>query len=355
MWVGQYPEIENIVSKEKNQSMSLDEKTLKGEWAKSLKTDTEFFIINEAIIKNLCILGDDVEPCFEGAKIVPMEKPSSFSYNDKLFQQFFNLMSTEIQKTYIEGGKSMKINKYTLDKASKVYKILIDGIKEKHFSEVSFTVKGLFTNEESNNTFAVIEDAEKENIYSINFSVTEDESVEVLDKETLSAIEEFDFSEDDDDFIEHIVVEGEATIYTAEQYNELEVALNASVEENATLTKSIEDYVSQLETANNTIAELTEKVENFVSAKETEEKENVLNSFTLLAEQDKEELRKNINNYTVEEISTQLSIIYTQKSLEKAQEEDSNVFTFNLDTLHSTDDEEIDAWVKEVVATQKEI
>jgi hypothetical protein len=44
--------------------MELDEKTLKGHWATNPKNNMEFFIINDAIFEKLCILGDEVEPCF---------------------------------------------------------------------------------------------------------------------------------------------------------------------------------------------------------------------------------------------------------------------------------------------------
>ena len=49
--------------------MELDEETLKGKWTKNSKTNIDFFIINDAIFSKLCILGEDVEPWFEGADI----------------------------------------------------------------------------------------------------------------------------------------------------------------------------------------------------------------------------------------------------------------------------------------------
>jgi hypothetical protein len=48
--------------------MELDEtEYLKGQWTKDKNGLPKFFIINEAIISKLCILGEDYEPCFEGA------------------------------------------------------------------------------------------------------------------------------------------------------------------------------------------------------------------------------------------------------------------------------------------------
>jgi hypothetical protein len=59
--------------------MELDEDTLDANWSKLYIDGPEFFIINEAIVSKLCILGEDCEPCFEGSKITSL----SFSLNDK--------------------------------------------------------------------------------------------------------------------------------------------------------------------------------------------------------------------------------------------------------------------------------
>jgi len=47
--------------------MKLNPESVKGTWTKSKNGSEKFFIINEAIIENLCILGENVEPCFEGS------------------------------------------------------------------------------------------------------------------------------------------------------------------------------------------------------------------------------------------------------------------------------------------------
>ena len=65
LWTGQYPECK--VAAEgggRPHSMELDNDTLDGKWARNNKTGMDFFIINDAIFSKLCILGQDVEPCF---------------------------------------------------------------------------------------------------------------------------------------------------------------------------------------------------------------------------------------------------------------------------------------------------
>ena len=49
--------------------MELDENHFSGSWTNPDNNGIQFFIINEAIISKLCILGEDFEPCFEGAQV----------------------------------------------------------------------------------------------------------------------------------------------------------------------------------------------------------------------------------------------------------------------------------------------
>ncbi len=62
--------------------MELDEKTLDASWTKDNNGKHKFFIINEAIISKLCILGDNCEPCFEGSTITNIQ----FSFDDSFKQ-----------------------------------------------------------------------------------------------------------------------------------------------------------------------------------------------------------------------------------------------------------------------------
>jgi len=72
IWTGRYPETEKIFRDGvNNQSMELDSDTIKGTWAQIENKGREYFIIEEAIFTALCVLGEDVEPAFEGAAINP--------------------------------------------------------------------------------------------------------------------------------------------------------------------------------------------------------------------------------------------------------------------------------------------
>ena len=80
LWTKQYKECQRCIDKGNNHSMELDEDTLDAHWTEDNNGMPEFFIINEAIISKLCILGDEEEPCFEGSTIT---KPTiEFSFDD---------------------------------------------------------------------------------------------------------------------------------------------------------------------------------------------------------------------------------------------------------------------------------
>lgn len=99
LWTGQFPEIKEAIERGCGQSMELDEKTLDGNWAKNENQNLEFFIINDATFSKLCILGEDVEPCFEGASV------SSYSL-DKEFKNTLYAMVADLKKI-VEGEKNM--------------------------------------------------------------------------------------------------------------------------------------------------------------------------------------------------------------------------------------------------------
>ena len=84
--------------------MELDDEKINAYWSKDKNGMPEFFIINEAIIKKLCILGEDCEPCFEGANITA--PTMHFSFSDKFNEQLFSMMKD--LKELLEGKGGTK-------------------------------------------------------------------------------------------------------------------------------------------------------------------------------------------------------------------------------------------------------
>ena len=96
LWTGQFEECRSLLTNTKSQSMELDSETLNGEWSDAVNNNYELFIINDAIFSKLCILGDDVEPCFEGASVAP--KTYNLDFQKTLFS-----MIKDLQEIKSEG------------------------------------------------------------------------------------------------------------------------------------------------------------------------------------------------------------------------------------------------------------
>lgn len=106
LWTGQYPELDKCINQGQGQSMEID--YVDGHWTTD-SNDIEFFIINDAIFTKLCILGDDVEPCFEGASVTSPEVSEHFSYNKEFSHTLFAMMN-ELKSALTKGGSMPKKN-----------------------------------------------------------------------------------------------------------------------------------------------------------------------------------------------------------------------------------------------------
>lgn len=106
LWTGQYPELDKCINQGQGQSMEIDD--VDGHWTTD-SNDIEFFIINDAIFTKLCILGDDVEPCFEGASVTSPEISEHFSYNKEFSHTLFAMMN-ELKSALTKGGSMPKEN-----------------------------------------------------------------------------------------------------------------------------------------------------------------------------------------------------------------------------------------------------
>lgn len=263
LWTKQFEECRSILDGEgKPQSMELDEDTIKGSWTK--QSGVDFFIINDAIFSKLCILGENVEPCFEGANISAPRVSASFTKVDDTFKQTLFSMMQEL-KTALEGESQME-NEVTLDSVVEVEPV------------VEFE--------------APIVEPEQN---SVAPSVATEPEVEVEEAPAKPSIEEeFALSE--------------------QRNQELQEALNSLQANYAKLQEEDE----ALKTA---YAELVEFKRQIDDAK----KDDMINRFYMLSDEDKAEIRANKANYTVEEIEEKLSVICFRKKVNFSLEEDKTV------------------------------
>ena len=108
LWTGQYEEVKKALAEGQPQSMELDEKTLDGHWATNNNSGIDFFIINDALFSKLCILGSDVEPCFEGAAVTDLDVSKNFAKDEEFTRTLFTMIN-ELKDALSnnKGGLSM--------------------------------------------------------------------------------------------------------------------------------------------------------------------------------------------------------------------------------------------------------
>ena len=106
LWAGQFEEANLPLSEGRPHSMELDNDTLDGHWATNDK-GIEFFIINDANITKLCILGNDVEPCFEGSSVTSPNISTSFTKDSKNFISELKEMMKQVEFAK-KGGSIMQ-------------------------------------------------------------------------------------------------------------------------------------------------------------------------------------------------------------------------------------------------------
>jgi hypothetical protein len=144
--------------------MELDEKSLKGFWTKDDKGISEFFIINEAIMSKLCILGEEVEPCFEGAGVA--ERYVHFSFDDNFKTELFSMM--EQMKEILNEGGTPVFSKYAVEIGDSLWNPLYEAIDHNKFN-----LHGVYESE--GQKFAVLQSCEDEKFYKVNFSFDNNE------------------------------------------------------------------------------------------------------------------------------------------------------------------------------------
>ena len=179
LWTGQYPEAQRVIDQGNNQSMELSDKFLDATWTKDINGKPKFFIINEAIIAKLCILGDDQEPCFEGSTIT--QPTFQFSFDDDFKNQLFSMMN-ELKELIKEGGApvfttfAVEIGDalwgalYTYLE-TKFPRDLKDGECEDCYRCSKYLIDSVW--EEGTQKFAILKERANGKLYRLDFSWTE--------------------------------------------------------------------------------------------------------------------------------------------------------------------------------------
>ncbi len=372
LWTGQYPECERIIETGNNQSMELDEKTLNATWSKDDNGKPQFFIINEAIISKLCILGEENEPCFEGSQITDVR----FSLEDSFKEQLFSMMK-ELKDLLNEGGAKV-FNRYAVEIGDNLWRAihnyLISTYPDGEDSYCSiYGVEGIY--EEGSQKFVILFNRTEMKYYRLDFSINEtsgftpgEKLVEVtktyvpskepqFDPEKVQAFaaefkkaeeEKKDKIDEEEDDKNDDKIEEEDDDNNNEPSNEVE---KYSKEEYETLQGEYAELEQNYNLLSEEKAKLEEQLSELVQFKnqvERKEKETMIESFYMLSEEDKKDVVENIDKYSLDDIEAKLSIICVRNKvnfdLDDKDKEEKGPVVFNLNDADA--DESVPAWVK---------
>lgn len=315
LWTGQYPEAKRIIDKGNNQSMHLDPATLDGTWTYDDKSGTRFFIINDAIFSNLCILGDDYEPCFEGANI------TSFSLDDEFNNKIYSLMK-EVQK--LKGG-----NLTVGDNIKKPEEgVVVDPVveektdpaqTEKPAAELEQDPKGASAEEGAP---AAEENPAEEPAAEGKEAAQEGEPAEDPVEEPAEENQEKE--------------EGEVAQFSLTDFQNLQERYS-----------NLETQFNELQTSFNEMKASYDELVEFKNTKDREQKQAMIDSFYMLDDSDKKDVVENIDKYSLDEIEAKLSIICVHNKLDLSGTNDKNKpeTTFSLEDVEDDSESSIPALV----------
>ena len=375
LWTGQYPECKRILAHGNNQSMELDEGTLNAHWSKDGNGDPQFFIINEAIISKLCTLGENNEPCFEGASIgTPVIQ---FAFADGFKEQIFSMMN-ELKDYLTEGGEKV-LTRYAVEIGDALWTALYDHV------ENTYGIESVC--EDGEQKFAILTADDK--YYRLDFSIAEDgvitfaEEASVMEdyvpgdepqfsaeavaeyakskKEKESDDEEKsedgeekkcpkcgkdkseckckkDKDADDDDEDKKKGKKEKYNLEEIQEYVELSNDHSALQEKYSLAQERIEALERELEA-----------LTTFKKGVERAEKEKMIASFYMLSDEDKADVVANIDKYSLRDIEGELSILCVRNkvsfNLDEDRGEEFGPTTFNLNGNLNDD---VPAWIKAV-------
>lgn len=302
LWTGQFPECAEVLTNSgKPQSMELEEESMNGKWSKDNQSGMDFYIINDAIFSKLCILGEDVEPCFEGANITAPVVSTEYTMDSTFKHTLFSMV--EDLKNVLQGGKQ-QMNEFE------------EKVTPEEEVEVTFKKED--------------EEEEKKNAPAEDDTDSEEEKEEDVDSEE---------KEDEDEKKKNLAKSSlnEELEELKQNYTLLQNDFNALCEKNKTLE-----------------AECVE-LRAFKLQVENEQKDALINKFYMLSEEDKKEVIENKAKYSLDEIEAKLSVIYCRKGVNfdldedsknedsvGAKEQEAPVVTFNLDN----NDSAVPAWIQ---------
>lgn len=303
LWTTQYPEITKAIQEGQPQSMEIDD--VDGHWATDNNDGMDFFIINDAVFTKLCILGDDVEPCFEGAAVVAPGQTSNFAKRN-FTSSLFSMMNELKQALDNEGGSNMPNEDVTAQEET---------VEE------------------------VVEETAADDVedFAVDEAPAETEPAEPAAEDGDGAAEDFakeDEKEEDDSS------DGDDS---SDDVND-DKSDDDEEEEEPTKKNSLEEVQTQLSELQEQFSALNQEVEElraFKAERIKGDKQALIDKYYMLDDEDKAEIVAHMGEYSLSDIEAKLALIYVQKNVDfevidskddaDAHVDSSPITTFSLD------------------------
>ena len=302
LWTGQFEEVQPVVESGRPQSMELEEESLDGHWATNVKNNIEFFIINDAIFSQLCILGDDIEPCFEGSSITKPDVSATFSTSiDDNFKKTLFQMMNEL-KDALKGGNMMG--------------------QEEKVSEVK--VENTFTEEKVETSEPIAESAletPSDNLPEETFE-NHEEQVETP---------EIEFEADNQPTEEKLPEENFEKKEEEEEDSKEEKSEEEDEEDKNKKYSLLEQQYNELSTQFEQLKADYQLLVDYKNEVENKQKDALIAEFYMLSEEDKKDVIENKTKYSLDEIKAKLSVICYEKKV--------NFNSDNSDNFDSNEEE----------------
>lgn len=299
LWTGAYPEIERCVTEGMGQSMELDPETMDGRWAEDYEKQVEFFIVNDATFTKLCVLGDAVEPCFEGASVEAPNVSKTFS-KDSFTHTLFDMMG-ELRYALQEGGSDMPEDSAVVEPAAEE---VVEAPAEE-VTEVEDTPEPEFAKED-----------EEQPEEGAPTDEEDEDGEEAEDEDEKRPEDKHELAEETD----------------------FEAKFNEASERLAALEASYAELEAE-----------AEGLREFKRSAVRAEKEAVVEKYHMLSDEDKAEVVENLDSFSLEEIESKLALIYVNKNVDfdtvdgVPESEDAPGTTFSINEINSAD--EVDPFI----------
>ena len=310
----------------KSQSMELYVDSIEGEW--QYINGKRFFVFTEGRFLGLQTLGEDYEPCFEGA--------SFYTLIDSVKTLMTDLENTNIfQKQNLGGEKNMNFKLSDNQKYNMIWTLLNPRFNEENDYVMDYAVcdvydayavvfkfesgdyeRAYYTKNDETDSLTI---DKMENCYIVDVNEDEKHALEVLHAMNNNTYEKIDEVvtelEDKVESFNSKIEENDTTIATLQQDKEtLETELKETKDNYTVALEKIESLNSENEALN-----------EFKVATELKEKEAVIEKYEALLEEDQiNSFKEKIGEFTKEELDKEMAFILVQTKSTIFTHEDSD-------------------------------